>query len=293
MTWVLFCDESGHDQINTPLEVRGGLAFHVDQIGAFSADFEKLRLEVFGKEFVAKNHEIKGNKLLSRRIFQFAGQEEQLSRAERINGVNLFLKASEMGKSPPARGFSAYGQACLLFADRLFKRLEKFQAVIFASAVPRGTKLPRNYQHFDFLRKDSVFLQERFFYFLEDKDASGFMVFDQIETQQDKRYIKRLRDYYTKTQNGRKRAKRICPMPLFVDSELSPCIQAADVCLYCINWGFRRPEWGFDGDRRNEIAEKYAGICGRLQYQGIAYNRGQHHPTHGIIFVSDPFPVRS
>ena len=42
MTWLLFCDESGHDHKNTPLEVRGGLAFPVGKIGMFSAAFEKL-----------------------------------------------------------------------------------------------------------------------------------------------------------------------------------------------------------------------------------------------------------
>ena len=42
VTWLLFCDESGHDHKNTPLEVRGGLAFPVGNIGMFSAAFEKL-----------------------------------------------------------------------------------------------------------------------------------------------------------------------------------------------------------------------------------------------------------
>ena len=42
MTWLLFCDESGHVQKNTHLEVRGGLAFPVAKIGMFSAAFEKL-----------------------------------------------------------------------------------------------------------------------------------------------------------------------------------------------------------------------------------------------------------
>ena len=42
VTWLLFCDESGHVHKNTPLEVRGGLAFPVGKIGMFSAAFEKL-----------------------------------------------------------------------------------------------------------------------------------------------------------------------------------------------------------------------------------------------------------
>ena len=46
--WHLFCDESGHDQKNTPLEVRSGLAFPVGKIGMFSAAFEKLPYLVLG-----------------------------------------------------------------------------------------------------------------------------------------------------------------------------------------------------------------------------------------------------
>lgn len=42
VTWLLFCDESGHVHKNTLLEVRGGLAIPVGKIGMFSAAFEKL-----------------------------------------------------------------------------------------------------------------------------------------------------------------------------------------------------------------------------------------------------------
>lgn len=114
----------------------------------------------------------------------------------------------------------------------------------------------------------------------------------QTETQQDKRYIRRLREYYTRTENGRERAERICPMPLFVDSELSPCIQAADICLYCVNWGFRHSEWSFAGPRRDDLSQRYAGRCRNLQYQGSVWSQGKSHPTYGIIFVPDPYLAR-
>ena len=292
LTWLLFCDESGHDHKNTPLEVRGGVAFSEDRIGPFSVAFEDMKLDTFGREFVARNPELKGSSLLADRKFRFAEKEQRLSDNERIKGINRLLESQEQNANPPARGFSALGQASLLFVDRLFSLLEQHKAVLFASAIPRGIRPPPNYEFSDYLRKDSVFLQERFFYFLEERDSSGLMVFDQTETQQDKRYIRRLREYYTRTENRRERAERICPMPLFVDSELSPCMQAADICLYCVNWGFRRSEWAFAGPRRDNLAQRYAGRCGNLQYQGTVWNKGKSHPTYGIIFVPDPYLAR-
>jgi len=292
VTWLLFCDESGHDHKNTPLEVRGGLAFPVGKIGMFSAAFEKLKLDCFGTEFIARNPEVKGSRLLSRKKFCFAEQEEILGQSARIRGINRLLEAQSQKMSPPARGFSALGQAGLLFADELFKLFEQYGCVLFASAIPKGVKAPTADQYTNYLRKDFIFLQERFFYFLEEKDSTGILVFDQTETQQDRKYIRRVYEYYSKTENGRERAERICPVPLFIDSELSPCIQAADVCLYCVNWGFRRREWKFSGEERSEIADRYARYCGKLQYRGVAYNNGKSYPSYGIIFVPDPYQAR-
>jgi hypothetical protein len=39
MSWLLFCDESGHDHKNTPLEVRGGIAIKTNKIWDFVQAF--------------------------------------------------------------------------------------------------------------------------------------------------------------------------------------------------------------------------------------------------------------
>lgn len=82
------------------------------------------------------------------------------------------------------------------------------------------------------------------------------------------------------------------PYPMFVDSELSPAIQAADLCLYCINWGFRRPEWNFRGPKRDYIHHDFAGLCGELQYSGESYENGRIRKLFGIIYVPDPYTAR-
>ncbi len=87
-------------------------------------------------------------------------------------------------------------------------------------------------------------------------------------------------------------AKWIVPYPMFVDSELSLGAQAADLCLYCINWGFRRLEWSFTGPKRDDIHKDFAGLCGDLQFSGDAYEDGRAMRLFGIIYVSDPYSSR-
>ena len=116
---------------------------------------------------------------------------------------------------------------------------------------------------------------------------------DQTEKQNDKRFVRRLRDYYIKTYTGRQRTRWIIPEPLFVDSEMSVAVQAADLCLYCINWGFRVSNWNFTGRTRDEIHRDFGGHVGQLQFKGDGYNAdGDVYPTRGIIYVPDPYMAR-
>jgi hypothetical protein len=95
---------------------------------------------------------------------------------------------------------------------------------------------------------------------------------DQSDKNEDRRFLKRIGDYFEKSQNGRRRAQWIVPTPLFVDSELSAGVQAADICIYCVNLGFRRREWEFTGQSRDDIRQAFGGNCGSLQFQGESYD---------------------
>ena len=48
-----------------------------------------------------------------------------------------------------------------------------------------------------------------------------------------------LRAYFTTAATGRFRAQWIVPSPSFVASDMIYAMQAADICIYCVNWGFR------------------------------------------------------
>ena len=289
MSWLWFIDESGHDHKNTPLEVRGGVAIHSSKIWDFVIDFNKSLEHCFGSKHPP---EIKGAKLLSEEKFKWADQENTLSNSERKDGVRRFLSKNNSNQSPSKRDFTAYGQACLLMADKIFDLLSKHEAKLFASCIPRGVKPPENFRLAHFLRKDHIFLQERFYELLDDCGEHGLLIMDQTDKKNDRRYISNLENYYIKTSNGKKRAKWIIPSPIFVDSGLVACIQAADVCLYCVNWGFRRPEWDFLGAKRDDIHHKYAGKCGKIQYSGEVVSGQNKYKSHGIIFVPDPYTSR-
>ena len=294
MSWLLFMDESGHDHKNTPLEVRGGIALHAKHVWDFTNAVREAEREIFGLNLSEYGIELKGSKLLEHQRFTWARRSTDFDNAKRQRLVRRFLD-HKIKKTAPARDeFTAYGQASLLIVGRIFDLLIEHHAKLFAAAIPTGVKPPPEYKFSDFLRKDQNFLLERYFWFLESKQEHGLLVMDQTDKAEDRRFLNRIRDYFEKSQNGRRRAKWIVPTPLFVDSELSAGVQAADICIYCVNWGFRRYEWEFNGPSRDDIKQQFGGRCGTLQYQGQSYDEedGQTYNQFGIIYVPDPYSFR-
>ncbi len=114
-------------------------------------------------------------------------------------------------KKPPTREeFTAYGQACLEMARGIFQLLMQHHAQLFAAVIPPVPR-PPNARHEDYLRKDHVLLLERFFYFLEGKKEHGLLVVDEVEKVADRKFIKQLEAYFTKTATGRYRTQWIVP----------------------------------------------------------------------------------
>jgi hypothetical protein len=69
-------------------------------------------------------------------------------------------------------------------------------------------------------------------------------------------------------------------------------VQAADVCMYCINWGFRIPDRGMDADFRDEIAAEFAPRLRNLQWQGERERDGERFSSYSIVYVGDPYTAR-
>ena len=292
MSWLLFMDESGHDHRNTPYEVRGGVALHSSEIWPFVQDIQRLELATFGTALHQFRTELKGCRLLDKKRFQWAAQGPQMPDEERRKHCRGFLTKG-LEKKPPSRAeFTAYGQACLEMATGIFELLRNRKARIFASAIPCGTEKPETWEAEEFLRKDHVFLLERYFYFLEQLEEHGLLVMDEVEEAEDRRFVRRLDAYFRKTETGRYRSAWIVPTPFFVASGMAYPVQAADLAIYCVNWGFRLPLRGMDAFAREEIANRFRPWLAELQYQGQGCRDGKVYDTYGIVYVPDPYTAR-
>jgi hypothetical protein len=286
-------DESGHDHKTMPLEVRGGVALHVGKLWSFVRSWRRLELDAYGVPLSDFKTEIKGSKLLDRDRFKWSGQMNRFPDDERRKGVRGFLAKSAERRAPLRHEFSAYGQACIEMARGAFELLKSHDAQLFAAAIPRGVRPPKDFQQEDYLRKDQVFLFERFFYFLERERMHGLLVMDETEKFGDRQFVSRIEKYFSGTQIGRQRTAWIVPSPLFVSSDMSVGIQAADLCLYAINWGFRLSNWKGVEPIRPEVAAETRQYIDDLQWRGDGYRDGRTYHSYGIVLVPDPFSSRS
>ncbi len=181
---------------------------------------------------------------------------------------------------------TAYGEASLRVADGILDLLSSEGARLFLAAIPRGArKLPPGPSH-EFLRKDLVYLLERYDYLLKDEVETGLLVMDQVEKTNDRRFGRTIANYFLKTGKGRERAKRLVPVPLFVTQDLSYALQAADVCLYAANWGCRFvPE--MTANVRSEVQDRYDAKLRRLRFSTVVYEEDTQFRTFGFVYVPD------
>ena len=251
-----------------------------------------MELASFGTILHQFKTEIKGSKLLDKDRFRWAAQGAVMADEERRRHCRGFLTKG-LEKKPPTRDeFTAYGQACLEMVRGMFQSLRDHNAKLFAAAIPRNTKRPATFEATEFLRKDQVFLLERFFYFLENEKQHGLLVMDEVEKTEDRRFVRRLENYFAKTQTGRFRSSWIVPTPFFVSSDMSYPVQAADMAIYCVNWAFRIPTRGMDAPTRTEISAEFGPWLSQLQFRGDAYREGKVYQEFGIVFVPDPYVGR-
>ncbi|GAA5483990.1 hypothetical protein Hsar01_03227 [Haloferula sargassicola] len=285
-------DESGHDHRQMPYEVRGGFALAEHKLWPLLQDAGSLELECFGARLVDYGSEIKGSKLLKKDRFKHAAQDEPLDPESRRHLCRGYLQAGLDRRSPKRDQFTAYGQASLAMADGIFDLLERHGARVFASAVPRGAaNPPPGTTPLEILRKDHTFLLERFFYFLEMERQCGILVMDEVEEKYDRRFVRKLEQYFTKTAKGLQRAKWIVPSPFFVSSSMALPVQMADVVIYALNWGYRRPG-EMDAPDRPEIAARYGRRINSLKWRGDGYDGVKTYRSFGIVCVPDLYEAR-
>ena len=238
--------------------------------------------------------EIKGRKLLKKKVFKHANQEPKITNLdERKNLCSSFLlkgfREQQGGVIEPRtrKEFSAYGQAVLDFIYKSFDLCVKYRTKVFASIVNIDSQKLDN----DYLRKDYSYLFERFFYYLEDFNQTemGIVVFDELEKAQCRILINQMERYFVQTERGNIRSARIIPEPFFVHSDLTTAIQIVDLVAYCINWGVRLKR--MEKPIREELVE-FGQYVFDLRYVGKRQTdeSGEIHPIYGITYIDDLRP---
>ncbi len=288
MGWLLFLDESGHDHKQMPYEVRGGVALLDSQLWPFNRAMQRLEREAFGGSLAEFKKELKGSTLLDKKRFKFANQAAPMETVERQKHCRAFLTKGLQKVKPSSSEFCAYGQACIEMARGIFQLLRDHKAVLFASMIPRGTGKVAGGVSEEYLRKDQVFLLERYFYHLEREKQNGLLVMDTVEKAADKKFVRQMEAYFVKTTPGRYRTQWIVPTPFFVASDMAYPVQAADLCIYCINWAFRLPTQGMNELAREEIQIEFLDWILSLQFHGDGYRQGRVFESWGICYVPNP-----
>jgi hypothetical protein len=97
--------------------------------------------------------------------------------------------------------------------------------------------------------------------------------------------------YFERTAPGRSRTKWIVPSPFFVSSDMAYPVQAADLAIYCVNWGYRVPP-GMINEAREEIRKEFEPLLRELEFHGDGARDGTVFNTHGVVYVPDPYTRR-
>lgn len=235
MAYILFLDESGQDLHDSPYEVIAGVAIEDKSIWNLIRELHLLEENIFGRRYSKGENELKARKILKTKTFRLAQQLPPIAPDERRL---LAKECLDDGATVTKRQLTALAQAKIAYIKEVLQIVANFRCKAFASIVstcfnPADTP--------EYLRKDYVYLFERYFYFLEDKpdNPSGIIVFDETEKTQSQRLIQQIENYFKKTYKGRIRSSLLIPEPLFVHSDLTTGVQIADLIAYIISWGMR------------------------------------------------------
>jgi hypothetical protein len=289
---LLFVDESGHDRSGTPYEVLAGVAIAESDLWNLVGAVRAAERECFGgylRDLLSE--ETKAKKLLKRNRFRLADRDLGLSAVQRVSLANSLLlkgKVARAAKSADAgetrEELVAYSRQVLAFTHQVLDIAAAYGACIFATLVDPNAPRPERGQ----LRKDYVYLFERYFYFLEGlpRDARGLVVFDELEKSQAHGLIQQMAAYFLGTSTGRYRSSRIVPEPFFVHSDLTTGVFLADLAAYLLGWGWRNSR--MSQPARPELRPYVEKIHG-LQYVGEKPKDDGtgNWQLYGITFLDD------
>jgi hypothetical protein len=241
---LLFIDESGHDHKDMPCEVLAGVAVSEQNLWNLVRAVRAAEKDHFGDYLRnLRDEEPKAKRLLKRKRFRMALRPIDIP-ADNVQSLAhsalLKGKAAREARRPSSNATElelvAYSRAVLDFVHEVLNIAARHGATVFAAVVDRSAPRPEP----GLLRKDYVYLFERYFYFLETLPPTerGLVVFDELDKAQSHILIQQMAAYFLGTETGRFRSSRIVPEPFFVHSELTTGIFLADLTAYILGWAW-------------------------------------------------------
>ncbi|MBN1513070.1 MAG: DUF3800 domain-containing protein [Phycisphaerae bacterium] len=289
---LLFIDESGQDHNVMPCEVLAGVAVAQTDLWNLIKAIRAAEREHFGDYLRSlRVTEPKAKQLLKRKRFRLANQRIEIPDEELAvlahSALTKGLEAHRVGadSSPiTARELTGYSRSVLRFVDSVLDIAAGFNVKIIASVVDSNAAQSER----DILRKDVVYLFERYFYLLKDQcpNQRGLVVFDELDKAKAKHLIERMAAYFLGTKTGRFRSSLIVPAPFFVHSELTTGVFLADLAAYVLGWAWRLGS--MPQDSRQEL-KPFAKKLHEMRFQGQKPKSDGtgHWPLHGIVYLDD------
>jgi hypothetical protein len=289
---LLFVDESGHDHHKMPCEVLAGVAISEDALWNLVKSIRAAERELFGDYLRnLRVTELKAKRLLKKKRFKSAARPVAIPEPDLAGLAHAALKkgaaASDAGTAfsgASERELVAYSRQVLAFAHELLAICARHSVQVFASVVDVNAPRPPVAN----LRKDYVYLFERYFYFLETLPPRerGLVVFDELDKSQSHVLIQQMAKYFLGTTTGRYRSGRVVPEPFFVHSELTTGVFLADFVAYVIGWAWRAQ--GMTGGVREELRPLATKIA-ELQFRGErpTADGSATIPLLGITYLND------
>jgi hypothetical protein len=289
---LLFVDESGHDNSGTPCEVLAGVAVAEDNLWNLVRAVRAAEKDFFGdylRNFLMD--ERKAKRLLKVKRFKSADRKVHVAESEL---VALACSALVKGKKAKEQGLEkdgstetelvAYSRQVLRFVHEVLNIAARFNVQVFASMVdPKAPRPARGV-----LRKDYIYLFERYFFFLETLSIRerGLVVFDELEKSKAHGLLQQMAAYFLGTEDGKYQSSRIVPEPFFVHSDLTTGVFLADLTAYILGWCWRlkmmpqpvRPE-----------LQPYASKLHNMQFHGQKPKPDGSGvwQLHGITYIED------
>lgn len=278
-------DESGQDHRESPYEVLAGVAIEDRDLWNVVNELQEAESQHFGRRYSSGRSELKGKKLLKRKVYRLARQLPPLPPEER---AELAARCLEAGGHARKREMTALAQAKIAYVQKALEICAAYRCRVFASIVDPQSPVPESREH---LRKDYAYLFERFFYFLEDVGPTslGVIVFDELEKSESHILLGQMNRYFKATAKGRTRSSKIIPEPFFVHSDLTTGIQLADLVAYLVSWGFRTS--GMDAPARVELSPMVDVVC-QMRHRAIRERMGNPNFVIWSFAVIDDLRTR-